>query len=200
MGGGLSLRHSIGEHMAKLESDDLPAWETTLERVLDGVTHQLSNRVALLAGISEILGRDDTIPPILRALADEVPKLEEMIRLLRLLPTPSDEAEEPAAVSRLINDAILLAELHSATKDTRFVADGDSAVSPVLVRPTHYTHDVLMACVASAMRGDQALAESTTIPITVREEGDEVVVHVGSHAGAPMVVRARTLQAARARE
>jgi len=199
VGGGLSLRHSIGEQIVKLESDGPRAWATTLEHVLDGATHQLSNRVALLAGISEILGRDDTIPPILRALADEVPKLEEMIRLLRLLPTPPDEGEEPTGVARLIGDAILLAEMHSATKDARFVADGDSAVVPVLVRPTHYTHDVLMACVAAAIHGGQTLAESATIPIIVREEGDIVVVRVGVHADDTMMVRAPMLTAARGR-
>jgi len=199
MGGGLSLRHSIGEHMVKLESNDPGAWATTLEQVLDGVTHQLSNRVALLAGISEILGRDDTIPPILRALADEVPKLEEMIRLLRLLTAPSDEVEEPATVTRLIDDAITLAGLHAATKDVHFAADGDSLAPPVLVFPTRCTHRVLMACVAAASDGGQALEGSATIPVIVREDGDDVLIRVGHHATEGMTVRVPTLQAARAR-
>ena len=84
--------------MAKLDMDSRADWHETWAPVLDklllGVTHNISNRVATLAGVSDILSGDSTIPPILRALADEVPRLEEGLRLLRLLAVPDDEGEE----------------------------------------------------------------------------------------------------------
>ena len=97
--------------MVKLDLDRAAiqpdGWASVLDQLLLGVSHNISNRVATLAGLSDILSDDPTIPPILRALADEVPRLEEGIRLLRLLAAPDEEIEEALEAVRLVDDAIL---------------------------------------------------------------------------------------------
>jgi hypothetical protein len=193
---------SIGEQMAKLDVDD-PAtrpsnWASVLDQLLVGVTHAISNRVATLAGVSDILSGDPTIPPILRALADEVPRLEEGIRLLRLLAIPEDERTEALEATRAVEDAISLAQLHPACRNSSFVIDDKASVPPVIARPTALTHELVVALVEAAM-GNGTLAEGAVddggqarISILFASEGEDLVITVASSA-----VRARLLTAGR---
>ena len=168
--------------MEKFESQ-LPAnWNTVLEQLLIGVSHHISNRVSTLAGVSDILSHDPSVPPILRALADEVPKLEEAIRLLRLLAAP-DEGEEPIEPLRIVEDAISLAKLHPELRGVSYKVEAVEA-PPVLAKPLQLTHQIVVALV-EAGRGEVA--------VQVGVDGDDVAITAGDQT-----VRARTLVAARA--
>ena len=166
-----------------------------LDELLLGVTHNISNRVATLAGVSGILSGDPTIPPILRALADEVPRLEEGIRLLRLLAAPGGEREEAIEATRVTDDAISLVQLHPASRNVSFELQGKrDAVPPVLARPTVLTHELVVALVAAAMEvatthdGDHTPGWVSRVPVFFESDGDDLVVSAGSYA-----VRARLL-------
>jgi len=188
--------------MAKLDMDTRAGppegWAAVLDKLLLGVTHNISNRVATLAGVSDILSGDPTIPPILRALADEVPRLEEGIRLLRLLAVPDDEGEEALEATRATDDAISLASLHPACRNVRFEVEGRREVPPVIARPTALTHEIVAALVAaaSALAGPDGNAgrtgEPARIQIVFSCDVDDLVMHAGSS-----VVRARLLSAGR---
>lgn len=140
--------------MAKLdlgaEETRQNGWPEVVDKLILGVTHQISNRVATLAGVSDILAGDPSIPPILRALADEVPKLEESIRLLRLLAVPEHEMEEALEAHRLVDDAVALARLSSDAWDVEYVVQDGRGVPPVLARPVAFTHAILVALAAAA--------------------------------------------------
>jgi signal transduction histidine kinase len=168
--------------MEKFEPHLPGNWNTVLEQLLIGVSHHISNRVSTLAGVSDILSQEPSIPPILRALADEVPKLEEAIRLLRLLAAP-EESEEPVEPLRLVEDAIRLAKLHPELRGVSYKVEAEEA-PPVLTKPLELTHQIVVALVE---------AGNGEIPVRVRVDGDDVAVTVGSQT-----VRARTLVAARA--
>jgi hypothetical protein len=175
--------------MEKFESDLTTnltaAWIPVLEQLLIGVSHHISNRVSTLAGVSDILSQDPTVPPILRALADEVPKLEEAIRLLRLLAAPA-EPEEAVEPLRLLNDAIGLAVLHPELRGVTYrIEAGD--IPPVLTHPVGLTHRMVVALVAAGKEG------SGEVVVQVSVDGNEVVVNVQGR-----IVRVRTLVAARA--
>ena len=190
------MRDSIGGPTAKLDSAE--AWPAVLDKLILGVSHHISNRVATLAGVSDILAGDESVPPILRALADEVPKLEASVRLLRLLGAPESEGEEALEAPRLVEDAIALARLHPDHKEVVFAASDGYNVPPVVARPTALTHAVLVALAqaADAARGEGdsgTMSESqVTIPVVYSVDGDDLVIRVGDRA-----VRARTLMAAR---
>lgn len=188
--------------MIKLDLDGLTVrpdrWASVLDKLLLGVTHNISNRVATLAGVSDILSGEPTIPPILRALADEVPRLEEAIRLLRLLASPEDEGEEALEATRVTDDAILLAQLHPACRNVSFEIHGRRDVPPVIARPTTLTHELVVALADAAFelrasddsaRGDEELVK---IPIVFASDEPDLVISVGSS-----VVRARLLTAGR---
>src|ERR1700761_4666965 len=112
--------------MEKFEPHLPGSWNAVLGQLLIGVSHHISNRVSTLAGVSDILSQDPSVPPILRALADEVPKLEEAIRLLRLLAAP-EESEEPVEPLRLVEDAMGLAKLHPELRGASYRVESEDA-------------------------------------------------------------------------
>lgn len=202
------MRDSIGGPEGKLDSETAgatagetvreTAWPEVLDRLIQGVTHQISNRVATLAGVSDILAGDETVPPILRALADEVPKLEASIRLLRLLAVPDGEGDEALEAPRLVDDAIALARVHPDCKEVEFTAADARDVPPVVARPTALTHEILVALVAAAADAE-AGADSgemadcvCSVSVGYAADGDDLIISAGART-----VRARTLVAAR---
>lgn len=178
--------------MAKLDSGDVATrqngWPELLDKLILGVTHQISNRVATLAGVSDILAGDPSVPPILRALADEVPKLEESIRLLRLLTIPEDEAEEALEAYRSVDDAVALASLHPDAKDVEYVVEDGRAAPPVLARPITLTHDILVALASAAEDG----GAQCTVTVRIRVASPHLVISAAGHE-----VSVRLLSAAR---
>jgi len=172
--------------MAKFESGALAGWDSVLDELIVGVSHHISNRVSTLAGVSDILSREQGIPPILRALADEVPKLEEAIRLLRLLAAP-DEPEEAVEPLRLVTDAIAMARLHPALRGVCYTVEAGN-IPPVLAKPGELTHRIILLLVHAGV----GLAEGEIV-VRVRVVGTDVVIQAGEGT-----VCARTLMAARA--
>ena len=210
----LRIGVSIGERMVKLDTDHggirLEEWAPVLDKLLLGVTHNISNRVATLAGVSDILSSDSTVPPILRALADEVPRLEESIRLLRLLAAPDDERDEALEATRVVDDAVSLARLHPACHGVVFAVRDRTQVPPVIARPTGLTHELVIAlassaaeCHASVARDADVAAQAgqsdpsdthagLSVPVVFTSDGCDLVITVGS-----CEVRARLLSAGR---
>lgn len=139
------------------------------------MSHQISNRVATLSGLSEIIGGDPTVPPILRALIDEVPRLEEGIRLLRLLATPATESAEPLEPVRTLRDAAALAALHPDAKDILVVIEDSAEIPPVVARPIALTHAFTVAMVSAAKVQEPELA----LDVTLRAAGEVLVVTIG---------------------
>lgn len=187
---------SIGGREGKLDGTTgcETAWPEVLDKLIQGVTHQISNRVATLSGVSDILAGDESVPPILRALAGEVPRLEASIRLLRLLAAPEGEIEEAVEAPRLVDDAIALARVHPDCKDVSFRAADGRDVPPVVARPTALTHGILVALVSAASDGgsDGMSGHAETVSVGYTTDGDDLVISAGRRA-----VRARTLVATR---
>lgn len=199
--------------MVKLDTDhdgiSPEGWAPVLDKLLLGVTHNISNRVATLAGVSDILSSDSTVPPILRALADEVPRLEESIRLLRLLAAPEDERDEALEATRVVDDAVSLARLHPSCQDVLFEVKDRNQVPPVIARPTALTHELVIALASSAAECHASVARHVTVaagsrsspsdtlaglsvPVVFTSDGCDLVITVGS-----CEVRARLLSAGR---
>ena len=201
--------------MVKLDTDhdgiSPEGWAPVLDKLLLGVTHNISNRVATLAGVSDILSSDSTVPPILRALADEVPRLEESIRLLRLLAAPEDERDEALEATRVVDDAVSLVLLHPSCQGVVFEVRDRTQVPPVIARPTGLTHELVVALASSAaechasMVRDVSMAApdgrsntsdvraELSVPVVFTSDGCDLVITVGS-----CEVRARLLSAGRA--
>ncbi|MEO7042246.1 MAG: hypothetical protein ABI035_08300 [Gemmatimonadaceae bacterium] len=181
--------------MVKLDMDSrvegLEDWGSVLDKLLVGLTHNISNRVATLAGVSDILSGDPTIPPILRALADEVPRLERSIRLLRLLTVPDEELDEAVETTRIVDDAIALAELHPDCRNISFAFASRRDVPPVVAHPTVLTHAIVVALTAAAAESGRT-GEVVSIPVTFVTEEPNLIIGAGRFS-----VRALLLSAGR---
>ena len=153
-------------------------WGPVLDKLLLGLTHNISNRVATLAGVSDILSGDPTIPPILRALADEVPRLEHGIRLLRLLAVPEGERDEALETTRIVDDAISLAELHPDCRNISFQLMTRRDVPPVIARPTVLTHAIVVALTSAAGECGQP-GVTVSIPVNFVAEEPNLVIRAG---------------------
>ena len=179
--------------MAKLDHDTggqrQDDWAQVLDKLILGVTHQISNRVATLAGVSDILAGDPSVPPILRALSDEVPKLEESIRLLRLLAAPENEQEEALEAHRLVDDAVALARLSPDARQIDYDVEDGRGSPPVLARPVMLTHAILVALAAAA---DDCNDDGCTVPVRFSVSEIDLIISAGAHH-----VTAQLLSAAR---
>ncbi len=181
--------------MAKLDRETARknGWPETLDKLLVGVTHHISNRVATLAGVSDILAGDLSVPPILRSLADEVPKLEESIRLLRLLAVPENEAEEALEAHRLVNDAVALARLHPDTTDVDYIVQDGRAAPPVLAHPIALTHRIVIALTVAAADAVAMHGNACAVTVSYSVVEPELVIQADAYA-----VPVQLLSAARA--
>lgn len=183
--------------MAKLDMDSgverVSEWPAVLDRLILGVSHQISNRVATLSGVSDILAGDPSVPPILRALADEVPKLAESVRLLRLLAVPSTEREEALEVYRLVDDAIALARLSPDAREVDYAVEDGRGAPPVLAAPITLTHALVIALTSAAAAA--ARDGLRTVPVRFSVGAPDMLISAGS-----ISVRARLLSAARDRQ
>jgi hypothetical protein len=165
--------------MEKLEfsATSIP-WPTLFEALVSGLTHNISNRVAILSGISDILSYGDPPPPLFQALADEIPLLNENLRLLRLLPTSANESEEPLEVPRIIDDALALARVHPAAKGCTFEVELAPGLFPAVAPPTQLLHEIVQLVLTEALRSPDV----STVVVHARTVGDQLHVTVGDHA------------------
>lgn len=164
-------------------------WYPVLDQLIAGVSHQLSNRIATLAGVSDLLAGDPTIPPILRALSEEVPRLEESLRLLRLLTVPDGEGEEPLEPARIVHDALALARVHPASKGAAFDVVLPPSLPPVLAAPTRAVHRVAAALVRAGAR-----APGAVIRVRAAAAGREVSLSIDDAAPIRLAVLAAARQ------
>ena len=153
--------------VATTTSDHSQDWPKILDALMSGVAHHISNRVAVLSGIADLLTTNASPPPpVLQALASEIPKLEEAIQLLRLLPA-CDESAEAMEPLRAVNNAIALARLHPNLRHVTIATAVAESIPPVLARPTAFTHDIVSAIVhAAAEMSGGTLSVSVTVANT----------------------------------
>lgn len=168
-----------------------PDWPALLDQLIVGVAHELSNRVATLAGVSDLLAGDPAVPPILRSLADEVPRLEEALRLLRLLTAPEDEPAEPLEPARVMDDALALARLHPEAKRNSYDVQLPARLPPILACPTRITH----ALVGSLVRASAAPGRPLRVRVAAAE-GDVVFLIGDERIRVPVLTRRSSAPAA----
>jgi hypothetical protein len=86
-------------------------WSALLDRIIRGVCHDLNSRVSSLMAVTQLMQLGEPVP---EAFRDETAKLEELARLLQLIPAiPEAEAD-----ARLPQDLVAEAlTLHAKARD-----------------------------------------------------------------------------------
>jgi hypothetical protein len=112
-------------------------WLRVSEKVLKGLNHQLTNRIASLEAVVGIFQDGEPFEPeVIAALAQEVSRLNHLLVLFRCMPAEPFAGAEPVRLQDIVPQVL---ELHGHHADLRGVAvevDADFDTLPVLVRPS----------------------------------------------------------------
>lgn len=100
------------------------AWSETMDRVIAGICHDLNDRLSSLSGLLELAELDGAIAPDLGVpLRSELDRIEDLIRLLRLLPSETPSEPEPVRLAEVIPAAVALLRRHRGLEDCSVVVD-----------------------------------------------------------------------------
>ena len=118
-------------------------WLRVSEKLLKGLNHQFTNRVASLDAAVSLYELDG--PPdggIVHVLSGEVARLHELLQLYRMLTSEPVSSAEPARLQDILPLAARLQEHHSDLRHIPCALAGDPDCEPILVR-----HSALLRCV-----------------------------------------------------
>lgn len=151
-------------------------WLRVSEKVLKGLNHQLTNRVASLEAVVDICEEDGKLEPeVMRALVDEVGRLGALLLLFRCMPAEPFAGSEPVRLQDIIPQVL---ELHGHHADLRTVGvtlSGDPHTLPLLVRPSALLRCLLVVLESGA---GNALRSGSERPLSLSYGGDEREVRI----------------------
>ena len=158
------------------------SFDALRDAILRGMAHALSNRVAALGGISGLADPGEIWTERLsKALHDEARRLEDILRLLRLL--PDDGRGEPGAIELqpLIPDVIALHAYHSALLQVECAAVYDRETMPVFANRPQLVHALLLAIDAAKRH---AHAHGGRVAVSYAGDADSVTIRVATEPSA----------------
>jgi hypothetical protein len=159
-------------------------WLRVSEKVLKGLNHQLSNRVAAIEALTMMMEPDGPPPEpaIIAALNDEVGRLSGIMRLYRLLPPEPTAAPEPVRPQDIVPQVLALHEHHSDLRKIACDLIEAPDAEPVLVRPSALLRSLLV--ILESVAGHSTRAGSSD-PITFRCVGDAERVTITMEGASP---------------
>ena len=158
------------------------SFDALRDAILRGMAHALSNRVAALGGISGLADPGEIWTERLsKALHDEARRLEDILRLLRLL--PDDGRGEPGAIELqpLVPDVIALHGYHSALLQVECSAVHDRETMPVFANRPHFVHALLLAIDAAKRH---AQSRGGRVSVSYAGNADSVTIRVATEPSA----------------
>lgn len=111
-------------------------WQVVSDAVLRGLNHELSNRAATLSALAGMV--EPTEPPgseVAELLARETVRLEETLRLFRLLPRGRAREAEPVLVADALAYACALHAYHTGLAGAPCAVDGEADSLPPAIAP-----------------------------------------------------------------
>ncbi len=161
-----------------MSADPEISFDALRDAILRGVAHAVSNRVAALGGIAGVVDPGQIwTEKMSHLLHGEAKRLDDILRLLRLIPT--DDRAQPGAieVQALIPDVVSLHALNSALLQVECVVEYNRETMPVLgVRP-QLVHTLLLI-IDTAKR--QAQRSAGRVVIRYRDDGERVSIRVAT--------------------
>lgn len=159
-------------------------WLRVSEKVLKGLNHQLTNRVASLEAVASFLADDEDLPDpqMVKTLAQEVARLSHLLTLYRLMPAEPFVTTEAMRLQDVLPQVM---ELHGHHADLRGIPIEVSQTNdpqPVLVRPSALSRCLLVLLESAA---GNALRSGCQTTLELRFGGDARQVWVEFEAPCP---------------
>ena len=145
-------------------------WLRVSEKVLKGLNHQLTNRIASLEAVVGIFRDGEPFEPeVVTALASEVARLNHLLQLFRCMPAEPFAGAEPVRLQDIVPQVL---ELHGHHADLHAIAvevDADEETHPLLVRPSALLRCLLVVLESGA---GNALRSGATDALKFAYSGD----------------------------
>jgi hypothetical protein len=146
------------------------------DAILRGIAHALSNRVAALGGIGMLVDPGDIwTERLAKALGDEGKRLEDILRLLRLLPDDGRGEAGAIELQPLIPDVIALHAYNSALLQVECTSVADRETAPVFANRPRLVHALLLA-IDTAKR--HAMVRGSRVVVSYSGDAERVVIRV----------------------
>ncbi|HEX4934182.1 MAG TPA: hypothetical protein VFV33_13425 [Gemmatimonadaceae bacterium] len=159
-------------------------WLRVSEKVLKGLNHQLTNRIASLEAVVGIFQDGEPFEPqLITALAQEVSRLNHLLQLYRCMPAEPFAGAEPVRLQDILPQVL---ELHGHHADLRGVTvdvEADDQTLPLLVRPSALLRCLLVVLESGAGNALRSGATGASAPLRLSYSGTSM--HVGVVLEAP---------------
>ena len=155
--------HSMGE------------WQAVSDRLVSGICHDLAGRAAALGGILHLMRLEEEDDESLRPFFDEeISRLEQAIRLLRLLPGNLESAPEPVVPGDHIASLCALHRHHRGLEDVQVSLEDDRSTPPIFVNLARFRQTFLILLADSSKRALDA--GRSLVRVSTRPEGGRSVI------------------------
>lgn len=158
-------------------------WLRVNEKVLKGLNHQLTNRLAALDAVTHLLEPGEIPDPQLaETLAREVERVGTLLRLYRMLPAEPTALAEAMRVQDIIPCVLELHTYHADLRGVRCVLGEISEPDPVCVRPSALLRSLLVLLESAAGHTSRT---GSGLPIVLRYAGTPTLVTITIEAPSP---------------
>jgi len=153
------------------------------EKVLKGLNHQLTNRVAALEAVTQLFEPGETTDEqLVQTMAREVERISTLMRLYRMLPAEPTALPEPIRVQDIVPSVLELHTYHADLKGVACVLGEASDPEPICVRPSALLRSLLVLLESAA---GHAYRTGSGLPIVLAYHGTPSAVTISIEAPAP---------------
>lgn len=146
------------------------------DAILRGIAHALSNRVAALGGVSMLADPGQIWTERLsKALQDEARRLEEILRLMRLLPNDGRGEAGAVELQPLVPDVVALHAYNSALLQVECATIHDRETMPVYANRPQLVHALLLAIDAAKRH---AMARGARVVVSYAGDTERVALRI----------------------
>ncbi|MBL8961950.1 MAG: HAMP domain-containing histidine kinase [Gemmatimonadetes bacterium] len=159
-------------------------WLRVSEKVIKGLNHQLTNRVASLEAVVTLMSDEEEVPDLqlMSSLTQEVKRLSQLLHLYRLMPAEPFVTTEPVRLQDVVTQVMELHGHHADLRGIPIEVDHASETAPVLVRPSALLRCLLVLLESAA---GNALRAGSAGTLHVAYGGDADLVYVTFEAPCP---------------
>jgi hypothetical protein len=158
-------------------------WLRVNEKVLKGLNHQLTNRLAALEAVTQLFDPSESADPqLVQTLAREVERVGTLLRLYRMLPAEPTALPEPIRVQDIVPCVLELHTYHADLRGVSCVLGAASDPEPVCVRPSALLRSLLVLLESAAGHTSRT---GSGLPIVLGYQGTPTVVTISIEAPSP---------------
>jgi hypothetical protein len=174
---GAPSSHSAGEGLGE--------WVGLVDQALRGLHHALNNRIGSLSALVELhqLGDLPADASTFETLAADLKRLEDLSRVVRLLPRDTVSGEEALILDDVLADVFVI---HHYLHDLRELSV--TIVPTRFVEPVRVERWALVRVLALLLRDAKCVAKDAETNVRAVTESDEQWVRIEFRVGSPPVI------------